>query len=77
MEFDALKMDTYKCRYGQNRSSFYGISIEFLSPQKCEGGWFFELKIPQILEFYNVKLVILEHCGYNFYLTKYKIHGKQ
>ena len=35
-------------------TSFWVISIEFLSPQKCKGGCFFELKIPQILHSINL-----------------------
>jgi hypothetical protein len=52
-------------------SSFYVISIEFVSPQKGKGDWFFELNISQALNFYSLKFVILENCGAHYYHTKY------
>jgi hypothetical protein len=55
----------------RNTRDLWVISIEFLSPHKCKGGCFFELKIPQILKFYNVKFAILENCTDRFNRTKY------
>jgi hypothetical protein len=49
--------------------SFYVISIEFLSPQKCKFDWVFELKISPTLHFYSPRFVIIENCGVHFYHT--------
>ena len=64
-------MDGKQLHYGRNRISFYVISIEFLSPQKCKCDWVFELKISPALHFYNLRFVIIENCGIHFYHTKY------